>query len=90
MHNVDNSTSLDELHGLLGEFDEGSFTGNKFVKEVKGITEDSDGVFVSVLLSKESFVLKVSDVGELSKGGLGIDLIFLVNSKIDFGSGKRG
>jgi hypothetical protein len=89
VHDVDESTSLDELHGVLGELNEGSFTGDEFVKEIHGFTEDGDGVLVSFLLTEESVVLGVSDGSELGKGRLGIDLIFLVYTEIDLSSGER-
>jgi len=89
VHDVDHGTGLDEVHGVLGELDEGSFTGDEFVKEVHGVTEDGDGVLMSLLLTEESGVLGVSDGGELREGRFGIDLIFLVDTKIDLSSGER-
>merc|ERR1711976_211801 len=89
VHDVDHGTGLDEVHGVLGELNEGGLTGDELVKEVDGTTEDSDGVLMSLLLTKESLVLGVSDGGELGEGGLGIDLIFLVDTEIDLGSGER-
>jgi hypothetical protein len=86
---VDHGTGLDEGHGVLGELNEGSFTGDEFVKEIHGFTEDGDGVLVSFLLTEESVVLGVSDGSELGKGRLGIDLIFLVYTEIDLSSGER-
>jgi len=89
VHDVDHGTGLDEVHGVLGELNEGSFTGNELVKEVHGVTEDGDGVLMSLLLTEESGVLGVSDSSELVEGGLGIDLVFLVDTKIDLSSGER-
>jgi len=89
VHDVDHGTGLDEVHGVLGELNEGSFTGDELVKEVHGTTEDGDSVLMSLLLTEESGVLGVSDGGELGKGRLGIDLIFLVDTKIDLSSGER-
>ena len=89
VHDVDHGTGLDEVHGVLGELDEGSFTSNELIEEVDGITEDSDGVLMSLLLTEESLVLGVSDGGELVEGGLGIDLVLLVDTKIDLSSGER-
>lgn len=90
VHDVDHGTGLDEVHGVLRELNEGGFTSDELVKEVHGTTEDGDGVLMSLLLTKESLVLGVSDGGELGEGRLGIDLVFLVDTKIDLGSGERG
>jgi len=89
VHDVDHGTGLDEVHGVLGELNEGSFTGDELVKEVHGSTEDGDGVLMSLLLTEESGVLGVSDGGELVEGGLGIDLVLLVDTKVDLSSGER-
>jgi hypothetical protein len=47
-------------------------------------------VLVSFLFTEESFVLGVSDGGELIESGLSIDLVFLVNTEVNFSSGERG
>jgi len=90
VHDVDHGTGLDEVHGVGGELDEGSFTSNEFIKEVDGFTEDHDGVLMSTLLSEEGFMLGVSDVGELSKGSLGINLVLLVDGEVVLSSGEGG
>jgi hypothetical protein len=74
---------------VLGELNEGSFTSDEFVKEVHGVTEDEDGVLMSLLLTKESLMLGVSDGSELVKGGLGIDLVLLVDGVVVLSSGER-
>jgi len=89
VHDVDESTGLDEGHGVLGELDEGGLTSNELIKEVHGVTKNNDGVVVSLLLTEESSVLGVSDGGELVESGLGIDLVFLVDTEIDLSSGER-
>jgi len=90
VHDVDHGTGLDEGHGVLGELNEGSFTSDEFVKEVHGVTEDEDGVLMSLLFTKESLMLGVSDGSELVKGGLGIDLVLLVAGEVVLSSGERG
>jgi hypothetical protein len=40
-------TSLDKGHGLFGEFEEGSITGDEVVKEVHGISNNVKSVVVS-------------------------------------------
>jgi len=87
VHEVDSGTSLDEFHGVVFKFDEGGITNNEGVKIFKGITEDSDSVVVSFNFRNINGMLGVSDVGELGESRLGINLIFLVNTKINFGSG---
>jgi len=89
VHDVDKGTGLDEVHGVGRELDKGSFTSNEFVKEVHGVTENGDGVLMSLLFGEESSVLGISDGGELGKGRLGIDLVFLVDTEIDLSSGER-
>ena len=86
---MDSGTSLDEFHGVGLEEHHSGVTNDKSVQIIKSITENSDSVVVSVLFSNENGVLAVSDVGELGEGRLGINLIFLVDSKINFGSVKR-
>lgn len=54
-------TSLDKGHGLLGEFEEGSITGDKFVKEVHGISNNVKSVVVSSSFSVVVIVLSISD-----------------------------
>jgi hypothetical protein len=90
VHDVDHGTGLDERHGVLRELDEGSFTSNEFIKEINGFTEDHDGVLMSTLLSEEGFMLGVSDVGELGKSGLGVNLVLSVNGEVVLSSGERG
>ena len=72
---------------IVDKFDEGGITNNEGVKIFKGITEDSDSVVVSFNFRNINGMLGVSDVGELGESRLGINLIFLVNTKINFGSG---
>lgn len=48
-------TSLDKGHGLFGEFEEGSITGDEVVKEVHGVSNNVKSVVVS-----GSFVVVVS------------------------------
>lgn len=40
-------TGLDKGHGLFGEFEEGSITGDEVVKEVHGISNNVKSVVVS-------------------------------------------
>jgi hypothetical protein len=54
-------TSLDKGHGLLGEFEEGSITGDEFIKEVHGISNNVKSVVVSGSFVVEVSVLSFSD-----------------------------
>merc|ERR1719498_586065 len=74
VHDVDHGTGLDKSHSLLGKLDEGSFTSNKLVKEIHGVTKNGDGVLVSLLFTEESGVLGVSNGSKLVQSRLGINL----------------
>jgi len=54
-------TGLDKAHGLFGEFEELSITGDEFVKEVHGISNNVKSVVVSSSFSIEVIVLGCSD-----------------------------
>jgi hypothetical protein len=54
-------TSLDKGHGLLGEFEEGSITGDEVVKEVHGISNYAKSVVVSSSFRVIMIVLGISD-----------------------------
>jgi hypothetical protein len=54
-------TSLDKGHGLLGEFEEGSITGDEFIKEVHGISNNVKSVVVSGSFLVVVIVLSSSD-----------------------------
>lgn len=54
-------TSLDKGHGLFGEFEEGSITGDEFIKEVHGISNYAKSVVVSSSFSVVVIVLSFSD-----------------------------
>jgi hypothetical protein len=86
---VDSGTGLDEFHGVGLEEHEAGITDNESIQEIKSVTKNSDGVIVSVLFSDVNGVLGVSDVGELGEGRLGVNLIFLVYTEINFSSVER-
>jgi len=86
---VDVGTGLDELHGVLGEFEEGSFTRNHSVKEVHCVSEDSKSEFMSVSLSDKLGVFSFSDGGDLSEGRRTVNDIFSAVSKINSSFIKR-
>lgn len=54
-------TGLDKGHGLFGEFEEGSITGDEVVKEVHGISNNGKSVVVSGSFVVEVSVLSFSD-----------------------------
>lgn len=54
-------TGLDKGHGLLGEFEEGSITGDEFIKEVHGISNNVKSVVVSGSFLVVVIVLSSSD-----------------------------
>lgn len=54
-------TSLDKGHGLFGEFEEGSITGDEVVKEVHGISNYAKSVVVSSSFRVVVIVLSSSD-----------------------------
>jgi len=54
-------TSLNKGHGLLGEFEEGSITGDEFVKEVHGVSNNVKSVVVSSSFLVVVIVLSSSD-----------------------------
>lgn len=54
-------TGLDKGHGLFGEFEEGSITGDEVVKEVHGISNNVKSVVVSGGFVVEVSVLSYSD-----------------------------
>ena len=54
-------TSLDKGHGLFGEFEEGSITGDEVVKEVHGISNNVKSVVVSSSFRVVVIVLSISN-----------------------------
>jgi hypothetical protein len=54
-------TGLDKGHGLFGEFEEGSITGDEIVKEVHGISNNVKSVVVSISFTVVVIVLSFSD-----------------------------
>jgi hypothetical protein len=54
-------TGLDKGHGLFGEFEEGSITGDEVVKEVHSVSNNVKSVVVSGSFVVEVSVLSVSD-----------------------------
>lgn len=54
-------TGLDKGHGLFGEFEEGSITGDEVVKEVHGVSNNVKSVVVSGGFVVEVSVLSYSD-----------------------------
>lgn len=89
-HHVSVSTDLDEFHGVLGKFEEGSFTGNHLVKEVHGVSKNGKSEFMSVSLGNKFSSFGFSDGGDLSKGRSGVDDVFSDVSKINSSFVKRG
>ncbi len=89
VHEVDSGTGLDEFHGMGLEEHEAGVTNNKCVKIIKSISEDSDSMIVSLLFRNKNGMLGISDVGELGEGRLGVDLVFLVYTEINFSSVQR-
>jgi len=90
LHEADLGTGLDEVHGV--DLEEGGlgFTSDEFVQIVKGTGKDLNGLVVAGSLSDEDGVLGVTDGGDLIKGGLSINLTFLVLGEINLSSLKRG
>lgn len=86
---MDVGTSCDELHGVLGKFEEGSFTRNHSVKEVNGVSDDGKGEFMSISLGNKFSSFGFSDGGDLSEGRSGVDDIFFTVSKINSSFVKR-
>jgi hypothetical protein len=56
-------TSLDKGHGLFGEFEEGSITGDEVVKEFHGISNNVKSVVVSSSFRVVVIVLSSSNSG---------------------------
>jgi len=54
-------TGLDKGHGLFGEFEEGSITGDEVVEEFHGISNNAKSVVVSGGFFVEVGVLSSSD-----------------------------
>jgi hypothetical protein len=89
-HHVDVGTSGDELHGVLGEFEEGSFTRDHLVKEVHSVSKNFKGEFMSVSLGDKLGVFGFSDGGDLGEGGGGVDDVFSAVSEVDGGFVEGG
>lgn len=88
-HHMGVGTDCDELHGVLGKFEEGSFTRNHSVKEVNGVSDDGKGEFMSISLGNKFSSFGFSDGGDLSEGRSGVDDIFFTVSKINSSFVKR-
>lgn len=54
-------TGLDKGHGLFGEFEEGSITGDEIVKEGHGISNNGKSVVVSSSFGGVVIKLRLSD-----------------------------
>jgi len=86
---MDLGTTLKEDLGVFRKLKKGSFTGDKFVKEIKGTSYDFNSVFMISSSLQEDFVFFFSDGNGDLKGGFGVNLVLFVGGEIidSFGEG---
>jgi len=82
---LDLDTGLEELFGVSGELDEGSFFSDEIVKEAEGTVDNGEGTFVIGDSSDVKVVTFFSSLGGSGKGGSGGGKVGDGVSEIDLG-----